>query len=224
MGVMENDTTSISYFNCLSVEIQLYIFSFLNVKDLAITEAVSKNFQVLSKEGILWKPLAIRAGATLTESYNAKNFVKKVTLATQLISKLFSDIPLHSHHIEQMNANLDYLYINNTNLLQLDRILNIQEVLSIAIKNGEKTKIKALFVYAVKPTCEDLKIATEKKCLKIVKLILNELNDKNSLNLLKAKERKKFSLLEFWENYLIPTDSLKIMNDAFNLIGKNAFN
>jgi hypothetical protein len=96
----------------LPVEVTLHIFSHLNEKDLLICSAVSRAFQTLAADPMLWRAIATNKEIplVLSDARHVKQQVKEYCLRfNRLFRSVFPDLPLLQHQLEQYDALTTYL-------------------------------------------------------------------------------------------------------------------
>jgi hypothetical protein len=192
------------HLSALPIELQLYIFSFLKERDLAVMETVSKIFQIPSNDDSLWMPIAKKWEASLVENLPTKKGVKLTTLKIKKINscilQLCPKIPYHSNLAEQCKAIHTYLNISQDK----KHTDSIELMACKMIENGLLDSFKELYrLGLVKPCIFALGKAIDKKHIEMVKFIMK--NEGKTLEgetaALEKKWREGYSRNVYLEKY-----------------------
>lgn len=151
------DVNNISVHNIfnfsLPPEVSLLILANLNPKDLIVCSAVSKGFQMLSNDGVLWKLMALKKEILFSDDRSIKQQMKEHYLQfTQLFRMVFPTLDLPKNKLEQfdvLKAHLETFSQDQLKAVIQDRLdasfeIASPEAVSMLIQAGAEVKEMAL--------------------------------------------------------------------------------
>ena len=185
-------------FSSLPQEVQLGIFAFLTPEEQCLNTTVSKTFNLLLNDDLLWKPTAREWGAIFDENQSVKEGCKNRVEEIKRMNQIFRGLFLEVHqawilaHGGKQPGNMDELqaykdYINNKTYKS-----KIHKVLDQEIKKENLSNVKAICSQGFTPNLFTLNAAVHTKNLEIIEFFMDNWKEKFEKEL-KKKEPKPHS-------------------------------
>ncbi len=180
-------------FSSLPQEVLVYIFSFLTAKEQGLNTTVSKTFNLLLNDDLLWKPTAMEWRATLDENKSAKESFKNKFSEIKEMNQAFRGLFLEVHQtwiltygskqqsiMDEFQTYKDYIK-NKSNRSKTHAVIDNE------IKKGNLSSVKAICNQGFTPNLFTLNTAIQTKNSEIVEYLMENWHEKFETKLKKKQ-------------------------------------